>query len=89
VRENQRGKQEWTIQRHKQHWVQDAERINVRENQRGKQEWTIQRHKQHWVQDAKRRETKQKSAIQKTKTRYSQNKVHTQRKQALLLTSHL
>ena len=30
------GTQEWTIQRHWQHWVQ---------------EWTIQRHWQHWVQE--------------------------------------
>jgi hypothetical protein len=36
-RENWRGSQEWTIQRH---W----QSINVRGNRRGSQEWTIQRH---------------------------------------------
>ena len=49
VRENSMGNQEWTIQRQRQHWVQDTEQINVRENRRGNQEWTIQRQRQHWV----------------------------------------
>ena len=56
VRENQRGNQEWTIQRH---WQQlektDGQSLmdnpetlaTARENRRGNQEWTIQR---YWKQ---------------------------------------
>ena len=50
VRENRRANQEWTLQRHKKHWVHNTQdEINVRENRRANQEWTLQRHKKHWV----------------------------------------
>ena len=55
VRENRMGNQEWTIQRHRQHWAQDTGQINVRENRRGNQEWTIRRHMQ---QNTGRRQSK-------------------------------
>ena len=42
TRENRRGNQGWTIQRHKKH-------SQTRENRRGNQGWTIQRHKIHTV----------------------------------------
>jgi hypothetical protein len=59
---HRRGNQQWTIQRHRQHWALDTEgnsRMNNQETQtqatfgtrhrRGNQEWTIQRHRQHWA----------------------------------------
>jgi len=30
VRESQSDNQEWTIQRHRQHWAQDTERIQIK-----------------------------------------------------------
>jgi hypothetical protein len=55
-RENRRGNQEWTIQRHRQQRAQDTERIETKlkhntENWRGNQKWTIQRHRQQQAQD--------------------------------------
>jgi len=31
VRENRKGNQQWTIQRHRQHWEQDTERRQPKE----------------------------------------------------------
>jgi hypothetical protein len=57
-----RGNQEWTIQRHRQHWAlstegaiknrqsRDQATLGTRQR-RGNKKWTIQRHRQHWALD--------------------------------------
>jgi len=44
-------KQDWKIQRHRQHWTQDTTQNDH------KQDWTIQRHWEHWSQDTERSQT--------------------------------
>jgi hypothetical protein len=57
---HKRDNQEWTIQRHRQHWALDTEGQSQMDNpetqatlgtrhRRGYQEWTVQRHRQHWA----------------------------------------
>jgi hypothetical protein len=56
------GKQEWTTQRHQQHWAnkngQPRDISNIGQTRMenletsetlGKQEWTTERHQQHWA----------------------------------------
>ena len=49
IRENRKGNQEWTIQRHSTLSTEVTWERNARENRGDNQEWTIQRHCQHWV----------------------------------------
>jgi hypothetical protein len=49
-----RTPQEWTVQRHRQHWVQDTGH---------RQHWVQDTgHRQHWVQDTGHRQTKQNTS---------------------------
>jgi hypothetical protein len=52
VREDLRGTQEWTIQRHGHRWVGNQEWTIQGHGHRwvGNQEWTIQGHGHRWVQ---------------------------------------
>ena len=58
-RKNQRGNQEWTIQRHWQRWAQ-------RKNQRGNQEWTIQTLATLGTNDTRLRQNKTKTKKRNT-----------------------
>ena len=52
------GNDEWTVQRHWQHWEQDIEGNDewrtLEKTVEGNDEWTVQRHWQHWEQDIER-----------------------------------
>jgi hypothetical protein len=59
---HKRDNQEWTIQRHMQHWALDTEGQSQMDNpetqatlgtryRRGNQEWKVQRHSQYWALD--------------------------------------
>jgi hypothetical protein len=67
-RQSRMNNQEWTIQRHRQHWSQETEQINVREKRKDNQKWTIQRHRQHWSQDTEWRQAKGQSRMDNPKT---------------------
>jgi hypothetical protein len=60
-----KGNQEWTIQRHWQHWVhktQDKDKQNNKhniENWKSNQEWTIQKHWQRWAHKTQNKDKQQ------------------------------